>query len=156
MPSVIEATVLDKDNIAAMKKATDITLELSRDTEHLWHGTIAAMYRKHTDTYRNESVNYIHTAGSIYGPDKPNGNSARCTIIYANQSDTWQTAVSMMKPGDTLSIRFEANMYRPIDAGYEDMDLDTCCLIIRRKDKQFKFILDIQLTKKGRYRMIGG
>lgn len=151
MPTIIEPSVLDKDRIAAMRKATDVILELSRDTNHLYSGTITAIQRK---DFKVISQAYIFTAGSIYGPDKPENGKATCSIIYANQSDTWQTAVSIMKPGDTLSIRFEANLYRPIDQGYEDMDIDTCCLIIRRKDKQFKFILDIQLTKKGRYRMI--
>jgi hypothetical protein len=84
-------------------------------------------------------------------------------IMDADRDPIWQSALSILKPGDGVSIEIQANYHRPYvneldDSGdrFGNINLDTVVLNIHRGEKRFSFIIKVKLStiKEKKWRII--
>lgn len=143
---------ITKEQIAFLKKANDITFQVTTDSSDTRHGTLQAIQ---DDGKGFRATLDLPVKGLINNWDNKYSTKGRASLFVASYCEVWKTFIQLVKPGDIIGIRFEANGFRPCSEAYNDIDIDVCYLTITRGKETFlKFMMDITLAKKGQYRMI--
>jgi hypothetical protein len=133
---------LDKDTVAILRKATKVSVHCTRYSNSEYNS-----YIRTENASGIESI--IPITASIYnGYNSTISDNPKATMFIASARycEVWVTAVDILKAGDKVSFRFERNYYRPME-GYQDLNLDTCKMRIQHGNKDYEFIIDMQLSK---------